>query len=668
MNTYQYINGTLAISVNDWVMAGLTKAMYEHDSKRGMLKIISRSINGNTMIDVNSIRRPERRAAIEAVFGPIAESEQRSVYRATAFPEARAWFVAFRKDDGTPLEGRLIEQYSNRACLLEALKRGLEVQREARAKTGKPLLMGEWYRMAMDWYNKQREQFPCVEIRNARSFERVFKAYLSGGFSSIVSAKLGNDNSRVLSARAEKLILALSAMNGKPFASEVYRLYTDFVNGDRELYDPESGEVYKPEEFRYKDRRCEVSESTVARVLKNVVGYTSIYAQRNGNFDYVNKMRPYNQRNPGKYSLSKITMDDVALSRKCSKGWVYKYIAVDVVSGYYFKPTYIFGKPTVETVVETFRNMFRELMELGLPMPAELEVEHHLMKDIEDELKAMFPFIRLCATPKEKRAEHYIKSLKYGVAHANGHTRGRWYAKSEAYRSVRNKVNGDMVEPEYEYEVIVADDLADIEEYNNSLHPHQKTYPGMSRKDVLLSQVNPNLRPIEPWYLFRYIGEATETSIRNNNHVRCRCRNYELVDFGSLYRLQPNNCKVTAYYLSDEEGYMESVYLYQGETYIGEATDAERWRYNECAVERTAEDEAKMLHQNKRIAQFDKMIRKEREKLPKVGVTPKALKGVADVEPVIVQVPEPVFGMQPKGYEQDEFSRVRVEEKALQEF
>ena len=110
---------------------------------------------------------------------------------------------------------------------------------------------------------------------------------------------------------------------------------------------------------------------------------------------------------------------------------------------------------------------------------------------------------------------------------------------------------------------------------------------------------------------------------------------------------------------------MESVYLYQGDTYIGEATDADRWRYNECAVERTAEDEAKMLHQNKRIAQYDRKIRGEREKLPRVGVTPKALKGVADVEPVIVHVPEQVIGVQPKGYEQDEFS---MEEKALQEF
>ena len=41
------------------------------------------------------------------------------------------------------------------------------------------------------------------------------------------------------------------------------------------------------------------------------------------------------------------------------------------------------GTPTLDTVMESFRNVFCELVELGLPMPAELEVEHHLMQNID---------------------------------------------------------------------------------------------------------------------------------------------------------------------------------------------------------------------------------------------------------------------------------------------
>jgi hypothetical protein len=164
-------------------------------------------------------------------------------------------------------------------------------------------------------------------------------------------------------------------------------------------------------------------------------------------------------------------MDDRTLIRKSVCGWVNSYMAVDVLSGYWFRPAYIVGRPTAETVYDAFRNMFCELDELGLPSPGELEVEHFLMKNFAW-LNDVFLFVRFCAGPTEKRAEHAINSLKYGVSKREGHTRGRWYAKHEAWRSVHNKVDVYFVEPEYQPQTIVADDLADIEMHNNELHPY----------------------------------------------------------------------------------------------------------------------------------------------------------------------------------------------------
>ena len=100
------------------------------------------------------------------------------------------------------------------------------------------------------------------------------------------------------------------------------------------------------------------------------------------------------------------------------------------------------------------------------------------------------------------------------------------------------------------------------------------------------------------------------------------------------------------------------MYLYQGETYIGEAVDRTQFEYNECRVERTAEDEAKMLHQAKRSAAFDAKMRRVRDARPKVAMLPKAVAGMADVETKIVHVPEKVIGVQPRGYEEDELSRI----------
>lgn len=649
---YQTIDGTLVITVNDWCRAGLTENQFKKDSSRGYLSIFRRGVNGNTLIDIRSIRRPERLRIIESAFGKVEAEGAKSIFTVELDIKARDFFIKYRKVDGEPLEPDQIKKYTNRASIFAGLKRGLERQRAARAKAGRRMKMSEFWTLACDWYLDQLKDFPCDAIANARSLERAFKEYLKDGYGSIVHKNVGNDAARLVSAKAERLFQSIYRMNNKPFVSRVHQLYLDFVSGSREFHDRETGEIFRPEDFRYKGRAQEVSEATIWNYLKDIVNETSTYMDRNGHFDYMNRKRPKHQRHIGRYSLSKISMDDVALSRKSVRGWVFKYIAVDVVSGYWFRPAYVVGKPSINTIIESFRNMFCELIELGMPMPGELEVENHLMKDI-DWLNELFPFVRFCTSPTEKRAEHKIGEFKYGVSKNNGHTRGRWYAKHEAYRSVRNKVNGDYIEPEYQPQAIVADDLADIEEHNNELHPLQKTYPGMTRRQVFLSNVFPGLKPIDQWYLYKFIGNETETSIYNNDYCPVQGENFELVNYESLKRLKPNNLSITAYWMPEADGSIKKVYLYQGETYIGEALNKSQFEYNENKIERTDTDEANILHQNKRSAKFDKFIKEHRAEIPQVGMMTAADARVLDeIETEIVEAE------QPAGYEEDEFSEL----------
>lgn len=664
---YARYEGHPVITKAEWLAAGLSARQYKYDAQQGLLAICGIGYNNTPLIDLTSIRRPERRAMIEAKYGPIEEAEPEAQMKAEVDTEARAYYTSYRKADGTPLESRQIEQYTNRASLLEALKRGLEVQRTERARLGRKVKMGEWYQEAMAWYNGQREKYPCAEISNARSFERVFKAYCNEGYISIVSKAIGNDNSRKVSVKAENLIVALWRTNGKPFKERVWELYMEFVSGDRELYDKETGEVFRPDDFRHKGRTLELSQATVWAYLSQVMNTTAVYADRNGNFAYQNALRPKHMRKLGQYSLSKISMDDVALSRQTWDGkWVYKYMAVDVLSGYWFKPAYVVGKPGHKEVMECFRNMFRELTANGMPMPGELEVEHHLMEDLEW-LGSVFPFVRFCASATEKRAEHNIRALKYGAAKDAGHTNGRWYARSEAYSSVRKKVDGDyeIEGAKLTAEQLIADDLADIEAHNNELHKRQKTFAGMTRKDVLMQCVNPGLKPIEEWYLLRWIGKQTGTSIVNNNRVQVNGEQFELKDFGCIERLKPNSRKVEAYWIdrvpaegnkAGAVGEVERVYLYQGDTYIGEAENMEKWRYNEFAAERGAGDMAAMLHQQKRVAKFDKMIRERRQQLPRVGGTTE--RGGVCVAAEIGDNVEVIETEQPRNYQGDEWDCV----------
>ena len=661
---YQYIDGNLAISVNDWMEAGLTYKQFNHDSHDGLLEIARRGINGNTLIWVSSIKRPDRMRAIEAALGK-AHVEQSDIYEVTVNTEARAYYSQYAKPDGTRLDNETVERLTMKASLFDAMRRGMERQQAAKARAGKKLNKGEWLKDMLAWQTRQclntdGAAYGVRPYTNTRSLERAFKAYLSDGFDSLLSGKLGGDNARKVSRKVENLILALWRTNDKPFVARVFELYNEFISGTRELYDTETGEAYDPKETDAEGKPIfmELSQATIWNYLKDVVNTTAVYADRNGHFDYQNALRPKHHRKVGQYSLSKISMDDVALSRKAKVAgkdvWVYKYIAVDVVSGYYFRPAYIIGKPNERTVYESMRNVFCELWSLRLPMPAELEVEHHLMSNIPW-LQDAFSFVRFCQSPTEKRAEHNIRSLKWGTAKDMGHTRGRWYAKHEAYRAVRNKVEGDYVEPAYDPMQIIADDLADIERHNNELHPRQKTYPGMTRRDVLMKQVNPDLKPMDMAYLMQWIGNVTETSIRNNDWCMVDNAGFELKDFNSLKRLKPNNYRVTAYWLPSDDGSVEKAYLYQDGVYIGEAENREKYAYNECEAERTESDAEAMLHQQKRVAKFDKWVKERRAELPKVGHMDVELAEAVGTTPLEI-VPE--VNEQPLGYEEDEWNAV----------
>ena len=182
-----------------------------------------------------------------------------------------------------------------------------------------------WQQM-FELYTKSALEYNCRQFGNVRYFERVFKKYCKDGAKSLLSGKIGNDSTRVVSRRMENLFLALYRTTDKPFAEQVYEDYIAFVRGNVEIYDKETGEVFDPKEFRDKNGRpIEVSKTTVWNYLKKAINLTAIYEDRNGNFDYTDKMRPKNYRKRGQWTMSKITIDDVALSRRSVKGWVYKY-------------------------------------------------------------------------------------------------------------------------------------------------------------------------------------------------------------------------------------------------------------------------------------------------------------------------------------------------------
>lgn len=557
--------------------------------------------------------------------------------------KAREFYTRFRFDNGDALPPEHIQEYTVNASVIEAVMRAMEVATFMRkAMKAGPVNWGE-LAGAISYY--QAEFGHTLPVSSNRFKKRVndFKA---NGYESLISRKFMNQNRRKVTYDIERLLLSIDAQPEQPFNTTVWEQYNLFVQGELELYDPETGEVLNPADFTDKDGNPLVlSPATVANYLNNPKNKALRGKLHMSQWDFNNAYRPYHLRSIGEYSLSKVSLDDRDLPRPMKDGnRVKAYYAYDVVSGAVVGYAYNRYK-TTELFLDCMRNMFQTLDRNGMYIPAELEVEHHLVSDFADGLMqagTVFPLIRWCnpGNSREKRAEHKNREKKYGVEKRTQVGIGRWYAKLEANRPKEEKVydekNNTYKVKTYSYEELVADDIRAIETFNAQPHPNQKRYPGMSRWDVLCAHQNPNLAPWDKAVLYRFIGQHTETTIRQNTYCTVMCNQYGLPSPEIIEKLEPRNYKVDAYYLPDADGTINEVYIYQNGRYI--ATCKPVARYNENTAEQTEYDKAAYTEQSKYVAQFDKMMKDG--KIKRVGILAKEeAKLITEVQAEAVPLP-----------------------------
>lgn len=557
--------------------------------------------------------------------------------------KAREFYTRFRFDNGDALPPEHIQEYTVNASVIEAVLRAMDDATFMRkAMKAGPVNWGE-LAGAISYY--QAEFGHTLPVSSNRFKKRVndFKAH---GYESLISRKFMNQNRRKVTYDIERLLLSIDGQPEQPFNTTVWEQYNMFVQGDWELYDPETGEVLKPSDFTDKDGNPVVlSPATVANILNNPKNKALRAKLHMSQWDFNNAYRPYHLRSIGEFSLSKVSLDDRDLPRPMKDGnRVKAYYAYDVVSGAVVGYAYNRYK-TTELFLDCMRNMFQTLDRNGMYIPAELEVEHHLVSDFADGLMqagTVFPLIRWCnpGNSREKRAEHKNREKKYGVEKRTQVGIGRWWAKLEANRPKEEKVydekNNTYKVKTYSYEELVADDIRAIQTFNAQPHPNQKRYPGMSRWDVLCAHQNPNLAPWDKAVLYRFIGQHTETTIRQNTYCTVMYNQYGLPSPEIIGKLEPRNYKVDAYYLPDADGTINEVYIYQNGRYI--ATCKPVARYNENTAEQTEYDKAAYTEQSKYVAQFDKMMKDG--KIKRVGILAKEeAKLITEVQAEAVPLP-----------------------------
>ncbi len=487
--------------------------------------------------------------------------------------------------------------------------------------------------------------------KKPRPLQTRYKQYINNPnrYMTFIHKGEGSQNARIVDKQIERLILSLYCLPNKPYAKSTHDVYLQFLGGAQEIFDFETGEVFNRLDFFDKDDQpIELSESTIKYYINKPENQILIAKVRNGDYDFNHKMRPHVNRYHGKYSMSKITLDDRDIMHTKTKEGdrVKAYYAFDDMSGALIGIAHS-RKKTADLFLDCIRNMFQFTTSYGLATPMQMEVEHHLVSDFKDGLmKAgnIFSFVRWCnpTNSQEKTAERHIRNKKLGVEKANHQHVGRFYARLESNRVTLPKIydeyNDNYKEATAEYEQIVAWELEEQKQYNNELHPDQKYFKGKTRLQVFLEKINPELPKLNKPLLSKFIGEHTQTSIRRNQYVTVQYEKYQLPTPQTIMMLAPNNYKVDAYYMPTAKGEINEVYLYQNDVFICECKPVPR--FNRANAEWTEQDEAKYHEAMKYIKQFDAWSKElVKEKTTKVGIS-KATQAIDVPFEVVVPTPE----------------------------
>ena len=623
----EYYSNKLCISFHELVDSGImTEPNYKYKAWKGQIDVVRRGGGANgccALIAIDSLPTKYKEAVEKMYPGGDEVRIKTWVLSNYEIDQAAIAFFHDRSKTGIDLDEKKKREYITNASVLNCCIKLYE-----RARDSQRLFGGKYnWDMMTKTIETLREELGHTLPASTLRFRKKVNDYKRNGYGCLISGKFGNQSARKVDYKTKLLVRGLVVLPNKPYNSNVHEMYISFVCGELDVYNPKTGELFNPDDFTDKNGDPKyLSESTINNILNEPATKMLIEKSLSSWSTFMHEQMPYMHRHNGRFSLSQITMDDVDLTRKLkdTKQRVHAYYAYDVVSQCVIGASYA-RKKDERLVVDCFRDMFRLIARHGWGIPAGIEVENHLMSQYKEgflKAETVFQFVRFCAplNSQEKYAEPLNGAKKRSVIHKNHEGIGRFYGKGkwrQEYKKISDETNELYEDKEYfTWEQLVADDRRDNEEWNNTLHPNQKMYPGMTRWQVLEANINPNLLPYDARTLAYHIGERVETSIRRNSTVRVAHEDWWLSSTSVLERLEPNNYKVTACYLPDDEGAPQEVFIYQGGKYIDTVEKVNT--YSRVMAEQTEEDKAAFVEQQKKIAKFNKYV--EDNAIDRLGV------------------------------------------------
>ena len=634
-------NNILCITHRELTSNIISDANYYALKQRDKLNVVRRGCYGTpALIEFKSLPPKIKEAVVVKYGNPEERAKDNSIekhwkknYKAVEF------FSQYKLADGRYLHAEKQKEYVANASMLDAII--ITVNECTAARHSRNNTTHGMWKTITETTRSLKSTYGHTLPDNLRRLQDKVNNYKRNGFDSLTSGKFLNDNSRKVTAMIERLLLSIYTMPNKPFGTDIRGVYASFLSGKIDIYDTVTGEIFDRDMFVRNNKPVQISDGTIWNYINNPMNRAIVDKVRNGQKYYNDLHRPHHNRRSPEFSFSKISLDDRDLFKeKTSKKRVKAYYAYDVASGCVIGTAYSMSKDE-ELFLDCLRSVLKTCDKGDFGMPMEVEVEHHLVSKFFDDLAIMFPFLRICAAgnSQEKRAEHMNKAKKYSTEKQMMKGVGRWWAKSEAYLVTQDKINDEFVEQTFDYEKIIALDIESIKIYNNTLHPKQKKYPNMTRWDVLIHHMNPELPKINKAVLYRYIGFKTDTSIRRSQYLHVKGEKYALPSSNIIEKLKPNNYEVNAYYIPEESGEIKEVYVYQNGEYLCKCEKLTS--YNEAQAEQTSIDKAAQLNQMKYIAEFDKTIKEN--KPDRIGIIENKMLEIVLQEPLKIVSTEPII-------------------------
>lgn len=495
-----------------------------------------------------------------------------------ADPKALEYYTQFTYPDGTYLVDETIDKLIINASMLMALVK-LEPAREAERVSKKGSLRGilkSLHADAME-FNKILEvrEEPTHSLNtNYRYFKKQFNAFKQGlldesnenaHYKSLIKDAEGKSKRNALKINeqtAELLNNIFAGQEHKPNATEAAVIYQAFIDGEMEIVNKNTGELYIAREFK------PLSISAITNYLSTYESKIGTYAKRSGDRQkLMQQFNPYESMEQPFYAGSMISIDDRQPPFWYDKGKrMWWYLGIDLASEAII--SWAYGKTKEELILNFYKQMVRNYHDWGVQLPDALECESSLNSSFKDTfLKpgAMFQNVQIHPnSARSKRIEAYFKPLRYGIEKKQEGWIARPFAKSESNQA--QSAGPNKIIP---YDRLKEQCFKNIITWNNMLCSNDGNTSKKSRFDYFKSMQNNELKPTNYKAFMKHLGTKRKTSC-NAGIMQLQESEWLLGDNGSistgedLIRLlkQVEGKTIDVYWLDGNQGQVIKALIY----------------------------------------------------------------------------------------------------------